>query len=153
MILIYSAEAMLDNAKIIAFVATTDAAKSRAFYEEVLGLALTLEDEFAIVLDANGVELRVQKVQSLTPQPHTSLGWSVTSLEEVVRALNAKGVVFESYPFLQQNALGIWTAPSGAKVAWLKDPDGNYAQLINATCQGLRFPPDQSLRSAAVRMS
>ena len=30
---------MLDNAQIIAFVATTDAAKSRAFYEEVLGLA------------------------------------------------------------------------------------------------------------------
>ena len=104
---------MLDNAKIIAFVATTDAAKSRAFYEEVLGLALTLEDEFAIVLDANGVELRIQKVQSLTPQPHTHLGWSVTPLEEVVRVLRAKGVVFESYPFLQQNALGIWTAPSG----------------------------------------
>ena len=124
---------MLDNAKIIAFVATTDAAKSRAFYEEVLGLALTLEDEFAIVLDANGVELRIQKVLSLTPQPHTHLGWSVTSLEEVVRALRAKGVVFESYPFLQQNALGIWTAPSGAKVVWLKDPDGNLLSLSQPT--------------------
>ena len=63
---------MLNNAKIIAFVATTDAAKSRAFYEGVLGLAPTLEDEFAIVLDANGVEIRIQKVQTLTPQPHTS---------------------------------------------------------------------------------
>ena len=124
-----SVELMLNNAKIIAFVATTDAAKSRAFYENVLNLPLTSEDEFAIVLDANGVELRVQKVQSLTPQPHTSLGWSVTSLEEVVRALRAKGVVFESYPHLQQNALGIWTAPSGAKVAWLKDPDGNLLSL------------------------
>ena len=124
---------MLDNAKIIAFVATTDAAKSRAFYEEVLGLALTLEDEFAIVLDANGVELRIQKVQFLTPQPHTHLGWSVNSLEEVVRALRAKGVVFESYPILQQNALGIWTAPSGAKVAWLKDPDGNLLSLTQPT--------------------
>src|SRR5215472_17384010 len=53
-------EAMLNNAKIIAFVATTNAAKSRAFYEGVLGLALTLEDEFTIVLDANGVEIRIQ---------------------------------------------------------------------------------------------
>ena len=117
---------MLNNAKIIAFVATTDAPKSRAFYEEVLGLAPTLEDEFAIVLDANGVELRIQKVQTLTPQPHTQLGWSVNSLEQVLRALRAKGVVFESYPFMQQDALGIWTAPSGAKVAWFKDPDGNF---------------------------
>jgi catechol 2,3-dioxygenase-like lactoylglutathione lyase family enzyme len=124
---------MLNNAKIIGFVATIDAAKSRAFYEAVLGLALTSEDEFAIVFDANGVELRIQKVQILTPQPHTQLGWSVTSLEEVVRALNAKGVVFESYPFLQQNALGIWAAPSGAKVAWLKDPDGNLLSLTQPT--------------------
>src|SRR5215813_6310737 len=109
---------MLNNAKIIAFVATTDAARSRAFYEGVLGLTPTLEDEFAIVLDANSVELRIQKVPTLTPQPHTQLGWSVISLEEVLRGLRAKGVVFESYPFMRQNALGVWTAPSGAKVAW-----------------------------------
>lgn len=24
-----------------------------------------------------------------------------------------------------QDELGIWTTPSGAKVAWFKDPDGN----------------------------
>src|SRR5215468_3011132 len=124
---------MLNNAKIIAFVATTDAAKSRAFYEEVLGLAPTLEDEFAIVLDANGVELRIQKVQTLARQPHTQLGWSVISLEEAVRVLRAKGVVFESYPFMQQNSLGIWTTPSGAKVAWFKDPDGNLLSLTQPT--------------------
>jgi catechol 2,3-dioxygenase-like lactoylglutathione lyase family enzyme len=120
---------MLNDAKSIAFVATTDPAKSRAFYEGVLGLAPMFEDEFAIVLDANDVELRIQKVQTLTPQPHTQLGWSVISLEEVVRVLHAKGVVFESFPFMQQNALGIWTAPSGAKVAWFKDPDGNLLSL------------------------
>ena len=42
---------MLNNAKIVAFVATTDAAKSRAFYEGALGFAPMLEDEFAIVLE------------------------------------------------------------------------------------------------------
>ena len=55
------------------------------------------------------------------------------SLEEVVRALRAKGVVFESFPFMQQNAHGIWTAPSGAKVAWFKDPDGNLLSLTQPT--------------------
>ena len=29
---------------------------------------------------------------------------------------------FEGMP---QDALGIWTSPSGSKVAWFKDPDGN----------------------------
>jgi hypothetical protein len=64
------------------------------------GAVPILEDEFAIVLDANGVELRIQKVQTLTPQPQTQLGWSVISLEEVVRALRAKGVVLESSPVI-----------------------------------------------------
>jgi hypothetical protein len=57
----------------------------------------------------------------------------VISFEEVVRALRAKGVVLESYPFMQQNALGIWTAPSGAKVARLKDADGNLLSLTQPT--------------------
>jgi len=26
---------------------------------------------------------------------------------------------------MTQDDLGIWTTPSGAKVAWFKDPDGN----------------------------
>jgi hypothetical protein len=28
-----------------------------------------------------------------------------------------------------QDELGIWTAPSGAKVAWFKDPDGNTLSI------------------------
>jgi predicted enzyme related to lactoylglutathione lyase len=34
-------------------------------------------------------------------------------------------VVFEKYPFAQDQERGIWTAPGGSKVAWFKDPDGN----------------------------
>ena len=113
--------------------ATTDSAKARVFYEGVLGLPFAYEDEFAIVLDANGVELRIQKVRTLTPQPHTLIGWSVPSIEQAVRALIANGVVFERYPSLQHDAYGVWTAPSGAKVAWLKDPDGNLLSLTQST--------------------
>ena len=120
---------MLGCSRIVAFVATTDSAKARAFYEGVLGLPFAYEDEFAIAFDANGVELRIQKM----PQPHTLIGWSVTSIEQAVRALIANGVVFERYPSLQHDACGVWTAPSGAKVAWLKDPDGNLLSLTQPT--------------------
>jgi hypothetical protein len=75
------------------------------------------------------VELRIQKVKALAPHPHTQLGWSVVRIGEEVRALSARGAAFERYPFLEQDALGIWVAPSGAKVAWLKDPDGNLLSL------------------------
>jgi hypothetical protein len=30
---------------------------------------------------------------------------------------------------MQQDQLGIWNAPSGAKVAWFKDPDGKTLSL------------------------
>jgi len=40
-----------------------------------------------------------------------------------------KGVTFERYPGMQQDQLGIWKSPSGAKVAWFKDPDGNVLSV------------------------
>jgi catechol 2,3-dioxygenase-like lactoylglutathione lyase family enzyme len=124
---------MLAASKIIAFLATTNGAASRAFYEGVLGLKFISDDDFAMVFDANGVELRVQKVKALAPHRHTQLGWSVVRIGEVVRTLSARGVAFERYPFLEQDVLGIWAAPSGAKVAWLKDPDGNLLSLTEPT--------------------
>jgi len=120
---------MLNTSSLIAFAATTDGQRARTFYEDVLGLKFVLEDEFAVVLEAHGTELRIQKVRSMAPQPYTLIGWSVSSVGEVVAALRSRGVKFERYPFLEQDAIGVWTAPSGAKVAWFKDPDGNLLSL------------------------
>jgi len=120
---------MLGTAKIVAFGATADSARSRAFYEGILGLTFIREDAFACTFDAGGVELRIQKVGSLTPQAHTMLGWSVASIDAAVTTLAGKGVTMERYGFLEQDKHGIWTSPSGAKIAWMKDPDGNLLSL------------------------
>ncbi len=120
---------MVLSPKLIAYLATLDSAQARAFYEGVLGLEFILEDDFALVFNAGGVELRIQKVSALTPQPHTQLGWSVAALDEVVRALRERGAVFEIYSFLDQDQNGIWISPSGDKNAWLRDPDGNLLAL------------------------
>ncbi len=50
-------------------------------------------------------------------------------IENVVRGLQAKGVHFEIFGFFKQDELGIWTAPTGDKVAWFKDPDGNILSV------------------------
>jgi catechol 2,3-dioxygenase-like lactoylglutathione lyase family enzyme len=117
--------AVLADSRLIVFVATTDAAKARAFYGDMLDLQFMSEDDFAIVYDANGVSLRIQKVGRVVPQPFTVLGWSVTSIERTVSQLMEKGAAFERYASLKQDSRGIWASPSGAKVVWLKDPDGN----------------------------
>ena len=124
-------EPILASGRIVAFAPTTDPAKARAFYESVLGLRL-IEDEkpFALVFDANGTMIRVTTVQEHHPQPFTVLGWDVESIESTVQKLTAAGVVFLRYPGVNEsNPLGIWTSPSGARVAWFHDPDSNVLSL------------------------
>jgi catechol 2,3-dioxygenase-like lactoylglutathione lyase family enzyme len=120
---------MLGGFNLIAFLATTDAAQARLFYEGVLGLSFVSEDDFAVVYNAQGIELRLQKVRELTPQPHTALGWSVAGIDRIARDIAARGGQFQRFPPLEQDANGIWTSPSGARVAWLRDPDGNLLSL------------------------
>ena len=121
---------MLGSINIVAFVPTKDAEKARAFYEGVLGLRFVKDDGFALVLDANGIMVRVAKVPPpFTPAQFTILGWQVTEIEKVVAGLQGKGVQFERYGFLEQDKLGIWTTPTGEKVAWFKDPDGNVLSV------------------------
>jgi hypothetical protein len=43
--------------------------------------------------------------------------------------LRAAGVVFERFEGMNQDADNIWHAPSGAFVAWFKDPDGHTLSL------------------------
>ena len=83
---------MLGTAHITAFLATTNATRATSFYGATLGLRLVSEDAFALVFDANGVELRIQKVEQFTPQPFTAIGWRVADLAHVVHALGERGV-------------------------------------------------------------
>jgi len=46
-----------------------------------------------------------------------------------VRALTEGGVTFERFDGLEQDDLGIWSAPGGTRVAWFRDPDGNTLSL------------------------
>ena len=117
-------EIILGATDIIAFVPTKDSDKARDFYEGVLGLQCVSDDGFALVFNANGIMIRVVKMQQVTPVQYTILGWQVKEIEKVVTRLQEQGVRFERFGF-KQDELGIWIAPSGDKVAWFKDPDGN----------------------------
>jgi catechol 2,3-dioxygenase-like lactoylglutathione lyase family enzyme len=120
---------MLGSNKIVAFVPTRDSAQARAFYEDTLGLKFLTDDGFALVLEANGIMVRIAKVPEFKPAQFTILGWEVSGIESVVSDLGKKGVRFEKYGFPGQDEHGIWSAPGGAKVAWFKDPDGNILSV------------------------
>jgi catechol 2,3-dioxygenase-like lactoylglutathione lyase family enzyme len=120
---------MLENAKIVAFVGTLNADRALTFYRDTLGLRLVDNNPFAMVFDVDGTMLRVTPVPAMTVEKFTVLGFHVTDIMEEMRRLNAKSVVFERYPGMDQDQQGIWTSPTGASIAWFKDPDGNVLSL------------------------
>ena len=119
---------MLDSSRICAFIATSDSAKAKAFYGDVLRLKLVSDDQYALVFDTRGTMLRVQKVREPTVAPYTVLGWNVADIRAEMSELTGRGVHFEKYNFPQDDA-GVCTFPDGTKVAWFKDPDGHTLSL------------------------
>ncbi len=92
---------MLGSTNIVAFVPTKDSEKARAFYEGVLGLRFVKDDGFAMVLDANGIMIRVAKVPQFTPAQFTILGWQVNGIEKVVRGTTEKRRALRNLRLLQ----------------------------------------------------
>jgi len=121
---------LLGASRLMAFVSTTDAARARKFYRDVLGLRLAKEElPFALVFDAHGVMLRVTIVKKVAKAPYTVLGWRVRNIVAKVTKLHKAGVKFERYPGMHQDRQGIWTAPGSARIAWFRDPDGNLLSV------------------------
>jgi len=120
---------MLDSSDLVAFVAATDLRRARVFYEQKLGLRVLEHNDFACVLDANGTTLRVTAVPEVAQARYAVLGWRVRDIAASVRDLAASDVTFLRYDGMNQDQDGIWTAPSGDRVAWFADPDGNTLSL------------------------
>jgi catechol 2,3-dioxygenase-like lactoylglutathione lyase family enzyme len=115
---------------IVAFVTVRDAERAKEFYRDTLGLRMVGEElPYALVFDVNGTMLRVAISAQHVALPGTVMGWRVDEIEGKVRELGAAGVVFERFAGMPQDELGIWTTPTGAKVAWFKDQDGNLLSL------------------------
>jgi catechol 2,3-dioxygenase-like lactoylglutathione lyase family enzyme len=116
---------ILGKQKMVAFVATVSPAEAKRFYQDTLGLPLIDESPFALAFDAYGTMLRVTIVERAVIAPYTVLGWNVPDVAATVEQLRKAGVKFNRYPGMDQDKQDIWTSPSGARIAWFKDPDGN----------------------------
>ena len=109
---------MLASAKLVGFIPTKDYEQARAFYVGKLGFEFISLDQFALAVRAGEHMIRIAKVPNFTPLQATILGWEVENILSVAAWLKSRGVPLEKYPFIQDQELGIWSAPGGARVAW-----------------------------------
>lgn len=115
--------------RVVTFLLTANPDAALEFYRDTLGLTFVGDDGFALVFNMDSVMLRVSKVPQFTPAQHTVLGWEVDDIHVALEGLQHKGVSFVHYPNMGQDEQGICTFPTGDKVAWFKDPDGNLLSI------------------------
>jgi hypothetical protein len=60
----------------------------------------------------------------------TDRAYFTADLQAVAAQLKDRGVKLERFAGMSHDELRIWNSPSGAKVGWFKDPDGNVLSLI-----------------------
>jgi catechol 2,3-dioxygenase-like lactoylglutathione lyase family enzyme len=114
-----------------AIVAVSNLARARDFYGNVLGLELAEEgeEEGVLVYRTGATRLVVYASEYAGTNRANAVVWGVGGdIDSIVAALEAKGAKFEHYPDIGRLEGNIHVA-GGAKLVWLKDPDGNILHL------------------------
>lgn len=123
---------MLQDAPMYAYIPARDLARARQFYETRVGLKPTQEINGGVVYEsAGGTACFLYPTPNAGTSKASQAFWSVADVDAEIRALQARGVVFERYDDIpgERSAAGAITA-GGAKAAWFKDSEGNIMALI-----------------------
>jgi catechol 2,3-dioxygenase-like lactoylglutathione lyase family enzyme len=126
--------AMLGDNEGVATVAVKDLEAARRFYEGTLGLKRTGDDnpEFS-TYQTGSSSLLVYRSRYAGTNQATSVTWMVgNKVEDIVRALKAKGVAFEKYDLPETTRTGDVHVTGDQKAAWFKDPDGNIHAIVGS---------------------
>ena len=124
---------MLSDNDAIATVAVKDLKAAAKFYEGKLGLKeASREGEELIGYRCGNSVLNVYRSEYAGTNKANAVTWAVgDDVEGVVRALKAKGVVFEHYDMPGMKREGDVHIGADMKVAWFKDPDGNILNIVS----------------------
>jgi catechol 2,3-dioxygenase-like lactoylglutathione lyase family enzyme len=125
---------MLGDIDAIATIAVRDIKKAAQFYEGTLGLTpVAREGEQVITYRSGAALLNVYESSFAGTNQATAVTWSVGErLQQVLRDLRGKGVLFEHYDLPGIVRDGDIHICGDLRVAWFKDPDGNILNLVSA---------------------
>lgn len=123
----------LDHSTPVAFIYGGDRQRSLDFYCGTLDFTLRSSDPHGDFIDFGPSLARLTILPDFKPSPFPMVGWNVADIAAGASRLAARGITFIRYDYLDQDELGVWTAPDGkAKVAWFNDSEGNLLSISQA---------------------
>ena len=126
---------MFHHAKPFSGFSVNDLKKAKQFYGDTLGLDVSDDTSMAtleVTID-DDTKVLVYEKPNHTPASFTILNFPVDDVERAVDELTERGVRFEVYKDgdLKTDARGIHR-DGGPKIAWFKDPAGNFLSVLEA---------------------
>jgi catechol 2,3-dioxygenase-like lactoylglutathione lyase family enzyme len=121
---------MLGNAQVVATIRCEDMTKQQRFYGEVLGLkAVKRYETGEVAFEAGGGTRIVLYPGPALHAEHTLAAFQVPDLEGEIKALEARGVVFEDFDLPDLKTVNHVAASKDVKCAWFRDPENNFLSL------------------------
>jgi catechol 2,3-dioxygenase-like lactoylglutathione lyase family enzyme len=128
---------VLGDADVLVNLGTSDPERTRAFYEETLGLEFLLRRELVegrpeLVFRAGGGALICIEGGEGTPEPprNPPFTFRVDDIAAAVASLRERGVTFEEYDLTFLKTEDAIAEVAGVKAAWFRDPDGYLLALM-----------------------
>jgi catechol 2,3-dioxygenase-like lactoylglutathione lyase family enzyme len=123
---------VLGDKDVIATVAVRDLAAASEFYGRTLGLRkVGGEGDEVVEFQAGASRLLVYRSQYAGTNRATAVTWDVGGdVDEIVRALKAKGVAFQRYDLPGAKMEGDVHVFGDLRNAWFEDPDGNIISIV-----------------------
>ena len=123
---------MLGSSTAFSGFSAADMAAERAFYADVLGVPVVVEEMGSLNLElAGGQRVFIYPKPNHEPATFTVLNFEVPDIDAAVDELTSRGVTFERYEGMDQDAKGVMR-DNGPTIAWFKDPAGNILSLIES---------------------
>ena len=120
---------MFESTKAFSGFSVDDVQKAKEFYGDTLGLRVSEDHGLLRLHIAGDTEIIAYPKPNHTPATFTILNFPVDDIDTAVDELATRGVRFERYEGLNQDAKGI-NRDQGPPIAWFTDPAGNILSVL-----------------------
>jgi len=120
---------MLGSSPAFSGFSANDIEAERRFYADTLGVEVAEDHGMLTLRFGGGHQVLIYPKDDHRPATFTVLNFPVSDIDAAVDQLTAKGVTFERYEGLEQDAKGI-VRQYPPPIAWFKDPAGNILSVI-----------------------